>query len=233
LDDRLMQALQGCRLFAELSEEELKTYVLPAGDMITFNEDDVLIAPQQEVDWLSVLICGRVQILQMFSDGERSLTAAVRSSHVVGADLIYTKSRRSPYYAIASEAGQMLKLPMRFLESETVPAAVKQSIWQGMMYLLARENIRKYQRLAILSERSLRNRILVFLAIRAGKKGEDTFYIPFSRQELADYLCVNRTALSRELSRLEQEGSIRFRKNSFTVLRESGLWEEKHGENPD
>lgn len=77
----------------------------------------------------------------------------------------------------------------------------------------------KEYRLAILSQKGLRERILTYLRMQAAKRGVDTFAIPFSREELADFLCVNRSALSHELSLLQQEGVIRFRKNEFTVIR--------------
>ncbi len=60
--------------------------------------------------------------------------------------------------------------------------------------------------------------MLVYLTMQAERRGTSTFRIPFSREELAAFLCVNRSALSHELSRMEAEGLIRFRKNEFTLL---------------
>ena len=73
-------------------------------------------------------------------------------------------------------------------------------------------------RVPILSQRGLRDRVLVYLTMQAERRGTMTFRIPFSREELAAFLCVNRSALSHELSRMEAEGLIRFRKNEFTLL---------------
>ena len=80
------------------------------------------------------------------------------------------------------------------------------------------ESLRKHYRLAILAQRGLRDRVLVYLTMQAERRGTQTFRIPFSREELAAFLCVNRSALSHELSRMEAEGLIRFRKNEFTLL---------------
>ena len=54
--------------------------------------------------------------------------------------------------------------------------------------------------------------------MQAERRGTNTFRIPFDREELAAFLCVNRSALSHELSLMEQEGLIQFRKNQFTIL---------------
>ncbi len=90
--------------------------------------------------------------------------------------------------------------------------------------LLSHENMRKFYRLAILSQRSLRSRIMMYLTMQAGQRGTNSFHIPFSKEELASFLCVNRSALSRELGRLQREGVIQFRGNQFTILNEDDLW---------
>ena len=72
--------------------------------------------------------------------------------------------------------------------------------------------------MAGVSQRGLRSRILIYLTMQAERRGANSFQIPFSREEMADFLCVNRSKLSHELSLMEQEGLIRFRKNCFTLL---------------
>ena len=84
--------------------------------------------------------------------------------------------------------------------------------------MLSDDNLRKHYRLAILAQRGLRDRVLVYLTMQAERRGTASFRIPFSREELADFLCVNRSALSHELSRMEAESLIRFYKNEFTLL---------------
>ena len=91
------------------------------------------------------------------------------------------------------------------------------------MTLLSHENIRKHYRLAILSQRGLRNRILTYVVMQSERQNNSSIMVPFSREELADFLCVNRSALSHELSLMEQEGLIRFHKNKFTLLKSGRL----------
>ena len=78
-------------------------------------------------------------------------------------------------------------------------------------------NIKKEYRLAILSQKGLRERILTYLTMQASRRQTTAFAIPFSREELAAYLCVNRSALSRELSLMQEEGLITFQKNHFRL----------------
>lgn len=84
---------------------------------------------------------------------------------------------------------------------------------------IANENMKKEYRLAILSQNGLRDRITTYLTMQARRRGENSFTIPFSREEMASFLCVNRSALSHELGLMRSEGIIEFRKNRFTLLR--------------
>ena len=70
-----------------------------------------------------------------------------------------------------------------------------------------------------LSRRTTREKVLSYLTAQSVKRGGAEFDIPFSRQELADYLAVDRAALSAELARMKRDGLIDFRKSHFRILR--------------
>lgn len=75
------------------------------------------------------------------------------------------------------------------------------------------------QKLDLVSHKSLRERIIHYLSLQAQKNNSPVFEIPFSRNDLADYLTVDRSALSRELQRMAQDGLIRFTRNQFELLK--------------
>ncbi|HIU25464.1 MAG TPA: Crp/Fnr family transcriptional regulator [Candidatus Copromorpha excrementigallinarum] len=87
----------------------------------------------------------------------------------------------------------------------------------GLMELLANDNIKKLYRIETLSQRRLRDRILTHLNIMSRKNGSDTFTLEMSREQLARYLCVNRTALSYELNQMKRDGLIDFRGKTFRI----------------
>lgn len=86
-----------------------------------------------------------------------------------------------------------------------------------MLALLLENNRSIYQKLDLVSHKSLRDRILHYLVLQT-KKNSACFEIPFTRSDLADYLTVDRSALSRELQRMAQDGLIRFNRNQFELL---------------
>ena len=79
--------------------------------------------------------------------------------------------------------------------------------------------MRKYHKIEAVSFKSVRERIVYYLSLQQKMKGTDQFYINFNREELANFLGVNRSVLSHELKRMEREGLIRFNKNYFEICR--------------
>jgi len=219
--DAALETLKKCRLFQALEPEVLEREVLPLGKLREFERQSILISPGDRVDWFAVVLRGRVHISQIFSDGTASLMDVLGPGRTAAADLIATRSRRSPYYAAAGTAAQVLQFSRAvLLEPGQLPEAVRLELCRRLLTMLSDENLRKHYRLAILSQRGLRDRVLVYLTMQAERRGTAAFRVPFNREELADFLCVNRSALSHELSLMEKEGLIRFRKNEFTLLSE-------------
>lgn len=214
-----MDALAQCRLLRGLPPELLEGELLPRGKVRDYEKQAVLAAPGDRVDWFAVVLRGKVQISQIFSDGSSSLMDVLGPGYTLGTDLICTRSRRSPYYAIAAGPLRILRFPAALLlEPGALPEEGRLVLWRNLLTILSDDSLRKHYRLAILARRGLRDRVLVYLTMQAERRGTHTFRIPFSREELAAFLCVNRSALSHELSRMEAEGLIRFRKNEFTLL---------------
>ena len=87
----------------------------------------------------------------------------------------------------------------------------------ALVPMLARKNLALNAKLAVLSRRRTRDKLLAYLAAQAGRAGSRAFEIPLDRQGLADYLAVDRSALSAELGRLRREGVLDFRKNRFRL----------------
>lgn len=89
-----------------------------------------------------------------------------------------------------------------------------------MLGILATKNILLNNKIEHISKRTIREKALSFLLSQAQQQGKRNFTIPFNRQELADYLCVDRSALSNELGKLRDEGLIEFNRCDFILLME-------------
>lgn len=214
-----VKILGACPLTDGLPEELIRRVLIPLGKVRRFSRHEEIIGAQERIDWFGIVLEGRVQIMQVFANGVNSLMENLFPSYALGADLIFTKTRKSPYYAVAADPSQVMVFPCKILtDTEILPEPERLQMQSNLLTMISQANMRKHNRIAILSQRGLRDRVLTYLILQAARREDDSFRISFSREELADYLCVNRSSLSHELSLMEQEGLIQFRKNHFTIL---------------
>ena len=214
--DELLTQMKRCALFRDIPEAVLKENILPLGKVQDLPKDGMLIHEREEVDHFSLLVSGRLHTLHSFEDGTYSIFHVLRPGGVAGLDLIWTGSRVAPYFVTAAEPSQVLNLPASLLENGLEPQW-RYLMMENALRIISQENMRREYRLAILSRKGLRERILTYLMMQAARRRTATFSIPFSREELASYLCVNRSAMCHELSLMQQEGLIEFRKKEFTL----------------
>ena len=208
-----------CPLFSDLPEERVRQALLSHGTLRQYAMGETLIGGLEQVDWFGVVLEGRIEIVQVFPGGASSLMETLLPSYALGIDLVFTKSRRSPYRAAAAEPSRVMIFPSHVLtEPGPLTEAERMLVWRRLLTMLSQANMRKHNRLSVLCQRGLRERILSYLTLQSVRREEDSFQISFSREEMAGFLCVNRSALSHELSQMEREGLIRFRKNRFTLL---------------
>ena len=88
----------------------------------------------------------------------------------------------------------------------------------NLLYIMAKKNLMLTRKIDHMGQRSIREKVMAYLSFESEKQKKKTVGIPFNRQQLADYLAVDRSALSAELSRMKKDGLIEFEKNLFTLL---------------
>ena len=215
--------LAGCPLFRPLSAEFIESSILPLARVQEYPKGTFLIHPQQELNHFGIIAQGAVHTIHISVDGDNRVMDSLEPGQIYGGDLMCTRSRLAPYHAMAAQPCTVLNFPIGMvLEPGTIPEPERQILIAQLLTIIAHENMRKDYRLAILSHKGLRDRLMTYLTMQAAKRGTDTFTIPFDREALASFLCVNRSALSHEITVMKQEGIIQCRKNTFTLLR----WDE-------
>ena len=217
--DELCTLLKQTDLLAPFSLHTLEGVLLPRGRVAEYPKDATMFYPQDRVSQVQVLLRGKVHLLYFMSDGKVDLRNALAPLSIVGLDLICTRTQISPYQAVAAEPCVLFSFPVSLLlEPGVLPEGERLSALNQLLISLSHMNMQKEYRLAILTHNSLRERILVYLTMQAARRHTLSFSIPFSRDEMASFLSVNRSALSHELSLLRQEGVLDFHKNHFTLL---------------
>ncbi len=219
--NELSSILHSSRLLKSLPLSTLEQKIIPQGRIREFSKNAAVISLREKVDHISILLSGKIQVMHLFSNGNYSLITTLTPPESLGIELAGTRTRISPYLATAASLSAVFSFPADLILKPGILNSEEQfSVLNELLTMVSHFNIQKEYRLAILSQNGLRDRIMTYLTMQAAKRKTNTFTIPFSREELASFLCVNRSALSHELSLMAQEGLIQFHKNSFTLLKQ-------------
>ena len=97
------------------------------------------------------------------------------------------------------------------------------TVVQNLFYAVAEKNLGLVRKLDYMSRRTTREKLLSYLSEEAKKQNSANIMIPFNRQQLADYLAVDRSAMSNELCKMRDEGLLSFEKNRFSLNEKAAL----------
>lgn len=217
-----MDVLRECYLFRKMEEEVREAAVGElGGKVIGFDKGNIICHEGGRLEKLGIVLEGEVRVVRIDLDGNERLFQKLSPSYMLGADVVYTPTKEVPYSVYCSQDTKIWMFPW----TEKVREGEGQEVWREeirrrLTEFIANENVRKFYRIDILSSKNVRTRVLKYLKIQCRKKNSNTVEIPYSREEFANYLCVNRSVLSDELSKMEKEGLLTFKKNRFTLLKD-------------
>lgn len=170
------------------------------------------------VKTVGLVISGIVQVIREDGDGKQNLMAELHEGELFGEVFACAGISHSPVMVLASEPlVEVLHLNYRKVITACPSAcSFHQKLIENMLALVAKKNLLLNQKIDILSKRTTRERLLLFFEYH--RQGARKFTISLSREALAAYLCVERSAMSAELSKMQREGLIQYDRNSFEIM---------------
>jgi CRP-like cAMP-binding protein len=189
-----------------------------------YGRNQCIIQGGDEVPALGIVIKGRVQVIREDILGNRMLVAGLGPADIFAESLASAGAKSSPVSVYANEEATILWLYIKRLVCTCSASCHYHSLLiENLLQLLAKKNLYLNNRMELLSKRSIREKIIAFLLAEGKERNSSSFDIAMNRNEMAEYLCVDRSAMSRELSKLQEEGIIQYRKNHFKILVESQI----------
>lgn len=214
------EALLRCGLFAGISPAAVERLLqCIRGDVVHYEKNHVLWPAGQRLTACAVVLSGALRAETVTEDGRHTLVAWQEPGALVGDILMASSKQGSPVYVIAAENTDVFLLPFERVMGGCPNCCPAHALLREN---LVREIAAKYwvlhRRLDYLTISSLRGRIMALLQDRAPESGP--FSLGMTRENMADFLFVNRSALSRELSRMKQDGLIDCYRDTFQILKE-------------
>lgn len=203
------------RLFAGLSSEDT-SYALSffAARLARYEKGEMLSRPGEGLKRFGLVLSGRVQVCMEDFDGNSIIMAIVTPSHTFGESLCFLGGS-APVHIYAVSDTEILWLSTDRIKN--IGSDARDSlIANRFTSMLATKTLEMNDRIQILSKIKLRDRLITYFSQNVAKYG-NSFTLPLSREDMAAYLGTNRSALSRELGKMRDEGIIEFEKSKFTV----------------
>ncbi len=161
---------------------------------------------------------GELHIVKEDFWGHRSLLARLGPGALFGESFSLSAAPALPVSVLADSDVEALFLQADLFRQADTLSACPLTLVTNLLHILAKKNQMLTQKIEHLSKRSLRAKLLSYLSEQARLAHSPTFVIPLNRQQLADYLCVDRSALSSELGKMRRDGLLLFSKSRFTLL---------------
>ena len=166
---------------------------------------------------VALVLSGSVCIENDDAWGNKSVLDRLGAGQVFAETYACVPSEPMMVSAVAAEKAEILFLRADPLLDEKAPPAVQRLV-RNLLSVSAQKNLILSRRMFHISAKTIRGRLRSYLSDQAARRGRREFDIPFDRQQLADYLSVERSALSNELSLMQRDGLIRYEKNHFDVM---------------
>ena len=182
-----------------------------------FKKDSIIVKQTGKIDFLGVILSGNATISKTDSLGNITIVEELKMNDIFGHNIVCCGLDRSPVNIIANNDCEVLFLPY---EKVVTPCSKLCSyhlqLIKNVMKMISKRNSLLNDKIDIIGQKTTRDKILALL--ETYRNGERVFSIPYSREEMAKFLHVDRSAMSRELCRMRDDGILRFHKNHFEIL---------------
>lgn len=216
----MMEGLERCPLFSGIAQGELELLLdCLAARVREYRKEAFVFRAGERASVIGIVLSGGVHVVQEDFWGNRTILTHVGPGELFGEAFSCAGTETLPVGAVTTEASEIMLIDYRKTIT-TCPSscAFHARLIANMLQILAEKNILLTRKLEHIAKRTTREKLLSFLSGQAVQAGSSEVTIPFNRQELADYLCVERSALSRELSGMKRDGLLAYEKNRFRLL---------------
>lgn len=223
--DKTISVLQQSSLFEKIEKESIGHLLNCLGIQVkSYEEQHIIIELESCVNEIGVVIEGEVEIVKENRLGDRMIVGILGEGQIFGEGIVCTKKRLSPVTVRTKTKAKIAVVPYeKIIMTCGERCSFHKQLIQNMLYVLGEKNYHLNQKIDYLILKGMREKLALYLLEQSYREGKSSFSIGLNRNDLAEYLNVSRSSMSRELSRMKEEGLIDYYKNSFKIIDEARL----------
>ena len=206
-------------IFSGISNEEIGSLLeeIPVKYQ-TYRKGNFIFYAGDKVYYIYIVLIGVVHIIQEDYWGNRNILRQVRPGGMFGEAFACLPDSTATVSVMAVEDTKVLCIDVsQFLLASHVMTPPQGAFMLNLMAVMARRNCQLTQKIRYITQRSTRQKIMFYLSDEALRQHSNSFTLPFNRQQMADFLSVDRSAMSAELSRMKRDGLLDYTKDQFVL----------------
>ena len=180
-----------------------------------YRKNETIFLEGDLIETICIIERGSVRGEKNYPNGEVHIVSVFEEGNMFGVEITASRTRVAAIDFVSNEDTLVVFVNMRSVDKGKYSSRIR----KALSFHMADENVRMTHKIEILAERGLRERIKVYLRILQSKAGADTVTVKMNREQMAQFLCVNRSALSNELNKMKREGLIDFKGSNFKILK--------------
>lgn len=218
--EQYLSILQTCQLFAGIDAGDIPGMLDCLGAVVRkAGKHSQIMAEGGSADYVGILLSGSAQIEKQDYYGNRSIVNQIAPGELFAESFACAGVKNLPVQVVAAEACEYMLIHCQRITIGCSNACCFHSqLIYNLLGIVARRNLAFHQKQEITAHKTTREKLMAYLLTQAKAEGSREFTIPFDRQGLADYLAVERSAMSTELGKLKKDGVIDFHRSRFTIL---------------
>jgi len=213
-------SLKKSSLFADIADESIEKLC----DCLSIREmklerGSFVFQAGDKVQFVYFILSGSMHIVDEDFWGNRAIIETMTENTLFGEAYVFSSRESHIISVLAAENSIVLRIdPAHLFNACQNGCSCHTQIIRNTLRITSEKIVRLTEKLRHVIRRTTREKLLSYLSKCALREKSSSFSIPYSRQQLADYLCVDRSALSHELSKLQENGILKYRKNQFELL---------------
>lgn len=217
---KYIPVLKRTQMFAGVGEGEIESMLSCLGARLKlYKKGEYVLRQGEHLSDITVLVEGSLHIQKDDYWGNRSILGHVAVGEMFGEAYVAPESSALLNDVVALEDSAVVFFDVkRVIATCSSACRFHATVVQNVFFAIAEKNRKLVQKLGHMSKRSTREKLISYLSEEAKRQNSSSFYIPFNRQQLADFLSVDRSAMSNELCKMRDEGFLEFEKNRFRLL---------------
>lgn len=211
--------LKNSELFESIDDDISQVLSCLNARIKKYNSEDIILLAGTCVQTIGIIVEGSALITKEDMEGNRVIISEVIPGGIFGESLGISGIKKSPVTVVTADGCEVMWLDAKRLITTCSSACPFHSrLIRNLLQILSSKNLYLNSRIDILTQKTLRDKLIQFFNNMVNQTGRREFEIGFTREELADFIFANRSAVSRELCAMREAGLITFNKNQFKIL---------------